>query len=312
MKRFKNILLVVPRDGDVTEPMRAAEQLAVANGARITLFDVLSPFRSGRNVPMGGYSPEQIRLALEEGRKSELEALAGSIDVVDVTTAVATGRPFLEIIRRVRSSEHDVVIIAPDQPGGLIGLARASTTIHLLRKCPVPVWAYRPEVPPGGDILAAVGPFEEGIPSSLDRKLVELGSSLAERQGARFHIVHAWSLEGESMLRSGRIGMSAGDVDRLVLSEERDAQDALGKLIAEAGLDPASVEIHLVNNRPVSAIGDVAEKIDPSVVVMGTLARSGVAGLLIGNTAETTLGSLRSSIIAVKPDGFVSPIESAL
>ena len=30
--------------------------------------------------------------------------------------------------------------------------------------------------------------------------------------------------------------------------------------------------------------------------------------MLIGNTAETTLGSLRSSIIAVKPEGFVSPI----
>ena len=40
---------------------------------------------------------------------------------------------------------------------------------------------------------------------------------------------------------------------------------------------------------------------------MGTMARSGIAGLLIGNTAERVLRKLPCSVLAVKPDGFVSP-----
>ena len=50
----------------------------------------------------------------------------------------------------------------------------------------------------------------------------------------------------------------------------------------------------------------VGEGID--LVVMGTVARGGIAGLLIGNTAERILRKLPCSVLAVKPDGFVSPV----
>jgi nucleotide-binding universal stress UspA family protein len=50
----------------------------------------------------------------------------------------------------------------------------------------------------------------------------------------------------------------------------------------------------------------VAQGID--LVVMGTVARSGIAGLLIGNTAERVLSKLPCSVLAVKPDGFVCPV----
>jgi nucleotide-binding universal stress UspA family protein len=42
---------------------------------------------------------------------------------------------------------------------------------------------------------------------------------------------------------------------------------------------------------------------------MGTLARAGLRGLLIGNTAERVLDDLDASVIAVKPPGFVSPLD---
>ncbi len=44
------------------------------------------------------------------------------------------------------------------------------------------------------------------------------------------------------------------------------------------------------------------------LVVMGTVARGGLAGLLIGNAAERMLRKLPCSVLAVKPDGFVSPV----
>jgi nucleotide-binding universal stress UspA family protein len=38
------------------------------------------------------------------------------------------------------------------------------------------------------------------------------------------------------------------------------------------------------------------------------VARRGIPGLLIGNTAERILRKLPCSVLAVKPDGFVSPV----
>ncbi len=41
---------------------------------------------------------------------------------------------------------------------------------------------------------------------------------------------------------------------------------------------------------------------------MGTVCRTGIPGLIIGNTAERVLDSVKCSVLTVKPAGFVSPI----
>jgi nucleotide-binding universal stress UspA family protein len=41
---------------------------------------------------------------------------------------------------------------------------------------------------------------------------------------------------------------------------------------------------------------------------MGTVARTGIEGLLIGNIAETILRRVDSSVLAVKPHGFETPV----
>ena len=60
--------------------------------------------------------------------------------------------------------------------------------------------------------------------------------------------------------------------------------------------------------------GEVAEVIPAYVeeheidlVVMGTVARTGIAGLVMGNTAERVLPQLHGSVAAVKPPGYVDP-----
>jgi nucleotide-binding universal stress UspA family protein len=42
---------------------------------------------------------------------------------------------------------------------------------------------------------------------------------------------------------------------------------------------------------------------------MGTIGRSGIPGLLIGNTSEAVLQAIDSSVITIKPADFLSPIK---
>ena len=41
---------------------------------------------------------------------------------------------------------------------------------------------------------------------------------------------------------------------------------------------------------------------------MGTLSRGGVAGLLIGNTAERVVNRVDCSLLTIKPEDFISPV----
>ncbi len=43
-------------------------------------------------------------------------------------------------------------------------------------------------------------------------------------------------------------------------------------------------------------------------VVMGAVARTGIPGFIMGNTAETILNQIGCSVLAVKPPGFVTPV----
>lgn len=68
------------------------------------------------------------------------------------------------------------------------------------------------------------------------------------------------------------------------------------------------MSVHFVKGLPESVITEMAEEHNVEVVVMATTARTGVQGLLIGDTAENVLGRIDRSVLTVKPDAFVSPI----
>jgi len=65
---------------------------------------------------------------------------------------------------------------------------------------------------------------------------------------------------------------------------------------------------HLVKGWPRKEIPALAKAIDTDLVVMGTVARTGVPGFIMGNTAETILNQIDCSVLAIKPPGFQTPV----
>ena len=68
-------------------------------------------------------------------------------------------------------------------------------------------------------------------------------------------------------------------------------------------------EIYLLEGQAGLLIPELAEEKQVELIVMGTVCRTGLAGLLIGNTAEDVLHQVDCSVLTVKPSGFVSPVE---
>ena len=311
MKRFKNILVVVPREKDPSgRTVTRAGELAARNSAALTILDVVPSLRPrARRVAIGNNTVDLEQLMIET-RTRELSELIEALDI-QATVRVEIGVPFATVIETVERDGHDLVITAPDG-GRAHGLRGASTALHLLRKCPCPVWVDDPLAEDRPDVLAAVGPFsDDGQVGELNRTLMELATSLAEIKGGAVHVVHAWRLEGESLLRNGRAHLRPSDVDALVEQEKIAAELAFQWLIGEfSGVGPR-IHPHLLPGAPTDAITEIAREARPGVVVMGTLARAGLPGLIIGNTAERLLAELDTSVMAVKPPGFVSPVTAA-
>jgi nucleotide-binding universal stress UspA family protein len=219
------------------------------------------------------------------------------------------GTPFLEIIREVLRNEHDLVMTTAEGRGGLKDRLFGSTTLHLMRKCPCPVWVMKPsqaELP--ARILAAVdpAPLDEGQ-HAINIKIMDLATSLARRQQCKLLVVHTWTFPAENSLRSGYL-VASDALDRWV----DDARDLHRRRLAEFlrpyPLQALKAQVYMLKGEPGHLIPELAVKLEVGLIVMGTVSRIGVAGLLIGNTAEKILRRVDCSVLTVKPDGFVTPV----
>jgi universal stress protein E len=121
------------------------------------------------------------------------------------------------------------------------------------------------------------------------------------------HIVHAWRMFGEKMVRS-HPQVVAADFERWMHEEHLAHQQRLNELLDQHPLGKIPHEIHLVKGEAATVIPQLAHERQVDLVVMGTVCRTGIAGFFIGNTAERVLHQLGCSVLTVKPEGFISPI----
>ncbi|MGM0858940.1 MAG: universal stress protein [Pseudomonadota bacterium] len=84
--------------------------------------------------------------------------------------------------------------------------------------------------------------------------------------------------------------------------------EALKDRVGEESYHYLSLRTHVVPGIPDRDLPKMAETIKADLVVMGTVARTGIAGVIMGNTAEAVLSQLNCSVLAIKPDGFESPV----
>jgi nucleotide-binding universal stress UspA family protein len=194
--------------------------------------------------------------------------------------------------------------------------------MHLLRKCPCPLWLVKPQAPsPCRRILATVD-VDAAYPEAeldtrhaLNLQVLELASSLAISDFAELHIAHAWHAVGESAMRGGFMTAPEKKIIAYVEQVRRERARGLDMLVREVTgdmgqdvLDYLKPQTHLLKGWARKEIPALAKRIEADLVVMGTVARTGVPGLLMGNTAETILNQIDCSVLAIKPPGFVTPV----
>jgi nucleotide-binding universal stress UspA family protein len=149
----------------------------------------------------------------------------------------------------------------------------------------------------------------------LNLQILEMAVSLALADFAELHVAHAWEAIGENAMRGPFLAQPDSEVDEYVDQVRELHSQELTRLLKEV-IDkqkPETVKFlnpqqHLIKGLPRKEIPALAERLGADLVVMGTVARTGVPGLFIGNTAEAMLEQIECSVLAVKPEGFKTPV----
>lgn len=313
------IAAVCEPGGDAAGTLAAAGALARAGGAGpgtglLALAVVEPPSELARLAAAAGLAEETAVERLAAEARERLEALVKTVPDPAPTVEVRIGKPFLEIVRLALAHDLDFVVKTVERGMALL----ASTDQHLLRKCPCPVWLRRPGDPPLPRRIVAAIDAGETAQAGLNGRILATAARLAVLGGAPVpvHAVHAWEAPGEAMVRrwaAGPDGLTAAEGYTRAVRERHES--ALRAAIADAveaaggamgGIAPP--EAVLVNGPAREAVPAAVERLDADLLVMGTIARTGVPGLIIGNTAEDILNAVACPIVTVKPPGYETPV----
>lgn len=322
MERFKDILCVIEQ-GEASKPaLERAIMLAENNQANLTVIDVIQRITTGIGMPDGGPISAALQNAMVSEHTQVLETLIGPYhERIEIQTKVLKGTAFLEIIREVIRNGHDLVIKVPESWDWLDRLF-GSDDMHLLRKCPCPVWLIKPGTPKSyRRILATVDVSDLYPPTklksqhALNQQILEMAVSLALSDSAELHIMSVWESIGESAMHSAFLNIPDENISTYLEQARQRCAEGLEAVIrkvasnlGEDTLDYLKPRTHLVKGWARKEIPALAKRIEADLIVMGTVSRTGVPGFIMGNTAETILNQMDCSVLAVKPPGFVTPV----
>lgn len=225
-------------------------------------------------------------------------------DGYEVTTQQSWHETFHETIIQAQQAECCGLVIKqhfPENP-----LKRALLTPDdwkLLRYCPCPVLIAKTNRPwTEGTILVAV---DVGNSSAEHKALhASLISNAYEVAAIAKATLHVFSAHPSPML-------SASDPTfqlRETIAERYREQCA--KFVKDFELDDQ--QMHVKEGPADILIPEMAKELDAVVTVIGTVARTGLSGALIGNTAEVVLDALETDVLVLKPQEVMTSLENQL
>lgn len=311
---FKNILvgidLVDPErlmDGKLTESNEKAVQRALDIAAQTSgklTFLAASTFKASALHLLNEETAVSEKEFLKELAQKQLDILKTRAEERNVPSEgkLVEGKGWFEMINEVNASKSDLVIIGSRNRSQTSRFIFGSTGIKLIRNCPCPVWVIKPGQKADVMSIMVADDFTDVSANAL-----EMGVELARLLDARLHVVNAVRVPHERTMKRG------GMTEQRMLDFKKEIQDqAAEKMNSRLSMTDyrtveQGVKTHVIQGVPDAVVTSMIETEEIDLLVMGTIARSGLNGLLVGNCAERILPDIDCSLLAIKPDDFQSP-----
>jgi len=295
--RPKRVLVHVDTTSDRRPALTRALHLARSSRPSVRFVDVLEP--APRHSPKGEALEQLLRTTMKERLKeaatvARRRGVRTTFDLLEGDTATMLIRASIEWRADLLLRSHGVSQTRARRPIGPVDS-------QLLRRCPCPVWFVTPRQADGETVVvAAVDPDPADPPRhELSVRVVRAAMAVSASTGASLHLVHAWSAYGHQVLASHG---SQQDVVGYVKACREGARARFDSLIEDT--EALAADTHFIQGESDRVLSRFIERRRTSLVVLGTVARTGLAGLVVGNTAERVLRTVHCSVLALKPAGF--------
>lgn len=314
-------LVTVDFDDDTSLVVETCKELTSHKDSQLTILGVAPDLKSLGIFGSAAQSAKAAQSGLLADVRTRAEDVCARVGG-DHEVHLASGKVADEIIKAAVLHNVDCVIKSQDVDVDGAIMASGKVAKALVRKCPVPVWvsSAKSQHPPR-NICVAVDNVEKAANRSeatlLTLNLIRHAVALAKRLGIEeVTLLHAWSAAGLAFLDRPRARVAPADIDRYMEECEASARRVVNELTALAETQFAasgiSFEPRLAMGLPHVAIAQATKDLETDILVIGSANRTGIMGLLVGNTAEAIINELECSVYVVKPEELATLITAQM
>ena len=312
MKDVTSILVCMhPERPDYDLADQAAE-IAKNAGAPVKVLHVVSEYPKDMSEWWNVRNPQKLHDQIVSEREEFLEGIEDRMrmhGVKEVSHELRWGKVFIEIIKEVLANKHDLVMITAGRKTKLGRMVLECPTMDLMQHCPCTLWISKGKaLKKNKRVVAALGGkagrFECGL---FNAKILSKAAAMAEAMGSELHVVYALPLYGGKGLKGKKLRPG---LEEFVDDLRAQIVDQCGGALADHQVTLEDNRVHLLTGAPEAVIPEFVNKDGSDLVVMGSVTRSGVPRLFLGGTAIKVFDQVSCSLVAVKPDDFVSLVET--
>lgn len=301
-----NHILVVLNKEDTEQPaLDRALWLAKALDADLTLMTTTWDSYGDHSSKLGNDTKNSIREALIARAQAWLDSFVSLPECaeINISTEVHWQKHLHDAaLESLRNNVFDLVIKATHKHG-LLDRLFSHTDWNIMRHCPAPVLMVKSATPwKHNRILASIdSTSEERGHKLLNDNILSFSEHLTDHFETDLHIANCYPMVAVAFAMVPEVTPPEGIQD-YVTEQHKEATAQWAKKF-----NVHEDHIHIKEGDADQVIPDIVASISADVVVVGTVGRDGMSGVLIGNTAESLVDKVNCDILVIKPQDGVRP-----
>lgn len=311
MNRYRKILVAGIIEQNEQPALNRALEIAKRSTkpSQITLFCTTYDFSYEMTSMLSADERTAMRNGVVAQKTKLFDDIVESYDIPEHITITVKmvwhNRPYEAIINEIFDGGYQLLVKSTREHAKLETVFFTPTDWHLLRKSPIPVLLVKERSwPDNGNILASVHVGSENPAHlQLNDKMVEEAIYFADVLNSTPHLVNAYPSTPPSI----HAELPEFDVVQYKDAIRGHHLTQMKALRQKYGLPEE--QTHVYEGQTEEVISEVEDELHAGLVILGTTGRTGLSAIFIGNTAENTLNLLNSDILALKPDGYISPLD---
>ena len=311
MNRYRKILVAGIIEQNEQPALNRALEIAKRSTkpSQITLFCTTYDFSYEMTSMLSADERTAMRNGVVAQKTKLFDDIVESYDIPEHITITVKmvwhNRPYEAIINEIFDGGYQLLVKSTREHAKLETVFFTPTDWHLLRKSPIPVLLVKERSwPDNGNILASVHVGSENPAHlQLNDKMVEEAIYFADVLNSTPHLVNAYPSTPPSI----HAELPEFDVVQYKDAIRGHHLTQMKALRQKYGLPEE--QTHVYEGQTEEVISEVEDELHTGLVILGTTGRTGLSAIFIGNTAENTLNLLNSDILALKPDGYISPLD---